>query len=87
LNAVSVLDAGLKESAGRMAAGSAARVLRLKAGIETSRLILQAALRRTESRGAHLREDYPETADGRWLGHLRVHLSEDGKYEWSFKKL
>ena len=87
LNAVAVLDAGLKESAGRMAAGSAARVLRLKAGIETSRLILEAALRRTESRGAHLREDYPETADGRWLGHLRVHLSEDGKYEWSFKKL
>lgn len=87
LNAVAAIEAELQESAGGMAAGSAARVLRLKAGIETSRLILQAALRRTESRGAHFREDYPETDDGRWLGHLRVHLSEDGKYEWFLEKL
>jgi succinate dehydrogenase/fumarate reductase flavoprotein subunit len=87
LNAVAAIEAELQESAGGMAAGSAARALRLKAGIETSRLILQAALRRTESRGAHFREDYPETDDGRWLGHLRVHLSEDGKYEWFLEKL
>jgi succinate dehydrogenase/fumarate reductase flavoprotein subunit len=87
LNAVAAIEAELQASPGGMAAGSPARVLSLTAGIETARLILQAALRRTESRGAHYREDYPETDDGRWLGHLRVHLSADGKRNWFFKKL
>ncbi|MBI5969146.1 MAG: FAD-binding protein, partial [Deltaproteobacteria bacterium] len=34
--------------------------------ITTSRLVLHGALRRTESRGSHYREDYPETDDRRW---------------------
>lgn len=42
--------------------------------ITTSRLVLQGALRRTESRGSHYREDYPETDDRRW----RVHLVNEG---------
>lgn len=32
-----------------------------------ARLMLQAALRRTESRGAHYRSDFPERDDERWL--------------------
>jgi succinate dehydrogenase/fumarate reductase flavoprotein subunit len=43
--------------------------------ITTSRLVLHGALRRTESRGSHYREDYPETDDRRW----RLHLLSEGE--------
>jgi succinate dehydrogenase/fumarate reductase flavoprotein subunit len=87
LHAVAAIETELQASADGMEASIPARVLSLKAGIEVSQLILQAALRRTESRGAHFREDYPETDDSRWLGHQRVHLSKDGQRDWCFKKL
>jgi succinate dehydrogenase/fumarate reductase flavoprotein subunit len=87
LHAAAAIEAELQASADGAAASGPARVLSLKAGLEVSQLILQAALRRTESRGAHFREDYPETDDSRWLGHHRVHLSKDGNRDWSFKKL
>lgn len=38
--------------------------------LQVSRTIVQAALRRAESRGVHFRSDYPETNDRDWLGHL-----------------
>lgn len=87
LHAVAAIEEELQASAGRTAASRSARVMHLEAGLAASRLILQAALRRTESRGAHFREDFPATDDSRWLGHLRVRLSIDGKHDWIFKKL
>jgi succinate dehydrogenase/fumarate reductase flavoprotein subunit len=38
--------------------------------VKTARLVIQAALMRTESRGAHFRSDYPNTDNEGWLQHI-----------------
>ncbi len=47
-------------------------------------LILQAALLRTESRGAHYRSDFPALDDARWKGSLQVARGADGKPQFRF---
>ncbi len=64
---------------------SVQRVLELRFGAQSAALILQGALRRTESRGAHFREDFPDQDDEHWRGHLQVRLSPQRDLVWSFQ--
>jgi len=53
--------------------------------LELDNLLAQAmvaivsAANRTESRGAHAREDFPERDDGNWLKHTIAWMGEDGR--------
>jgi len=42
--------------------------------LDTAELAIGCALRRTESRGHHFREDYPESDDRNWLKHNAVRM-------------
>lgn len=44
-----------------------------------------SALNRTESRGAHARDDYRERDDDNWLKHTFAYLRPDGEVELKFK--
>jgi succinate dehydrogenase/fumarate reductase flavoprotein subunit len=87
LEAVEAVDR-IREEAGYMPAEASPhevqKSIELQLGAKTALLILQAALRREESRGAHFREDFPREDNHRWLGYIEVSLV-DGKPAWSFK--
>jgi succinate dehydrogenase/fumarate reductase flavoprotein subunit len=44
--------------------------------------MLQSALMREESRGAHYREDFPDQDDEGWHSHIQVRMGDDGKTVW-----
>ncbi|MDD9984436.1 MAG: FAD-binding protein, partial [Gammaproteobacteria bacterium] len=52
--------------------------LNLESLIEVSRVIARAALAREDSRGAHFREDFPETGDLDATRYVRITRGEDG---------
>lgn len=56
-----------------------AAAMELEAMLETARLGLTAALTRTESRGAHYRDDFPEQDDANWLKTVVLRLEESGE--------
>src|SRR5436305_4493925 len=46
--------------------------------LDCAEAIVEGAVTRTESRGAHLREDYPERNDAEWLKHTLAYRTSGG---------
>ncbi len=63
------------------------RVLELRFAASTAELILEAARKREESRGAHFREDFPDQDDENWKGALQVQRDSKGELRWKFMAL
>jgi len=60
-----------------------AGAIELRSAAKVASLIVEAAIRRKESRGSHYREDYPRQDDQQWRGHLQVRTAPDGDV-WEF---
>jgi len=84
---VTGLEAELEELAAAGRAGPGEKVLELRGALETAGLIIAAALRREESRGAHFRSDFPAQDDRRFLGRWKVRLDDRGQQKWWFEKI
>jgi len=51
--------------------------------LTASELIARSALMREDSRGAHYREDFPDTDHGNWLKNIYIARNGDGPKLWT----
>ncbi len=49
--------------------------------LTVAKAVVLGALRRKESRGSHLREDFTKRDDANFLNHTLISLGEDGEYQ------
>ena len=86
LNAVNTISAkALKSHIGSPL--NVQRRIEILFGAQAASLIIRAALKRKESRGAHFREDFSDQDDDNWQGHLQVKLSRNGEANWNFRAI
>ncbi len=55
----------------------ALRALEAEHMLLTAQVIIEAALNRTESRGAHRRSDFPDSDDSSWLHHIGFKMNKE----------
>ena len=55
--------------------------------LDTAEIVVDCALNRTESRGAHSREDFPDRDDAKWLKHTLAYKGKDGRPELGYKSV
>lgn len=67
-----------KESAPMMSGNNIFAALETANLLATAEMIATSALAREESRGAHVRSDYPDTDDEKWLNHVCI-TNKEGK--------
>ena len=53
--------------------------------LDIAEVVTVSALARTESRGAHARDDYPKRDDANWLKHTLSWVKPDGEIELRYK--
>ncbi|MGQ0549729.1 MAG: succinate dehydrogenase/fumarate reductase flavoprotein subunit, partial [Armatimonadota bacterium] len=53
--------------------------------LDLAEATVASALNRTESRGAHSREDFPQRDDANWLKHTLISRQPDGRLEFRYK--
>lgn len=55
--------------------------------VDTAEIVVECALNRTESRGAHSREDFPDRDDANWLKHTMAYKGAEGRAEIGYKSV